>query len=85
MMLPDREETHTAIASVLPRLGTVTDRKKAQREPFARMALNNLVDNTDDHRKNHTSLRTPSLYWELAPTCDLLPQTTGLEQQAIPI
>ena len=85
MMLPERQESYAAMASVLRRLGTAADGKAAQRELFVRMALNILIDNTDDHSKNHAFLRMPLGHWDLAPAYDVLPQTTGLEQQAIPI
>ena len=47
-------------------------------ELFRRMVFNILVDNTDDHVKNHGVLHTGSNHYRLAPAFDLVPQLTNL-------
>jgi serine/threonine-protein kinase HipA len=54
------------------------------RELFRRMVFNILIDNTDDHEKNHSLLyqpasRTGKLH--LAPAYDLLPTNSGQGHQ----
>lgn len=52
------------------------------RELFRRMVFNILIDNTDDHEKNHAVLRLRGQDWVLAPAYDVLPsgQATGHQQ-----
>ena len=42
-----------------------------------------LVDNTDDHEKNHALLRQADGAWLLAPAFDVLPSAQGLGAQAL--
>jgi len=51
-------------------------------ELFRRMVFNILIDNTDDHEKNHAMLVTDSHQYELAPAFDVLPsgQALGFQQ-----
>jgi serine/threonine-protein kinase HipA len=48
------------------------------RELFRRMVFNILIDNTDDHEKNHALLMTDSQQYELSPAYDVLPSGQGL-------
>lgn len=52
------------------------------RELFRRMVFNILVDNTDDHEKNHVLLMGDSGEYELSPAFDVLPsgQSLGYQQ-----
>ncbi len=51
-------------------------------ELFRRMVFNILIDNTDDHEKNHALLMTPTGEYELSPAYDILPtgQALGYQQ-----
>lgn len=48
------------------------------RELFRRMLFNILIDNTDDHEKNHALLMTDAQQYALAPAYDVLPSGQGL-------
>lgn len=48
------------------------------RELFRRMVFNILIDNTDDHEKNHALLMTDAQQYELSPAYDVLPCGQGL-------
>ena len=52
-----------------------------QRELFRRMVFNILIDNTDDHEKNHVLLMTDACSYALAPAFDVLPSGQGLGYQ----
>ena len=49
------------------------------------MVFNILMDNTDDHEKNHALLMTESGGYELAPAFDVLPsaQALGFQQMRV--
>jgi len=51
------------------------------RELFRRMVFNILVDNTDDHEKNHVLLMDDAQQLMLAPAFDVLPAGQGLGYQ----
>ncbi len=55
------------------------------RELFRRMVFNILLDNTDDHEKNHVLLVTDSAQYELSPAFDVLPsgQALGYQQMRV--
>jgi serine/threonine-protein kinase HipA len=54
-------------------------------ELFRRMVFNILIDNTDDHEKNHVLLVTHKGDYELAPAFDVLPsgQALGYQQMRV--
>jgi len=54
-------------------------------ELFRRMVFNILIDNTDDHEKNHALLVTDAQQYELAPAYDVLPtgQALGFQQMRV--
>lgn len=54
----------------------------AAREIFLRMAYNVLLENTDDHDKNHAFLWIEGK-WNLAPAYDIQPQLNGLGYQEL--
>lgn len=72
------------LAQLLRRRGdTERDRNIAQmRELFRRMVFNILLDNTDDHEKNHALRVTESQQYDLSPAYDVLPsgQALGFQQ-----
>ena len=55
------------------------------REVFRRMVFNILIDNTDDHEKNHALLMTDAQHYELSPAFDILPsgQALGFQQMRV--
>ena len=55
------------------------------RELFRRMVFNILIDNTDDHEKNHAVLMTDAQQYELSPAYDVLPsgQALGFQQMRV--
>ena len=75
------------LAQLLRRRGvTEGDRYIAQmRELFRRMVFNILIDNTDDHEKNHALLATDAQQYELSPAFDVLPsgQALGFQQMRV--
>ncbi len=52
-------------------------------ELFSRMVFNILVDNTDDHLKNHGLLHEQGDYYTLAPAFDVVMQLTNLGYQGL--
>jgi serine/threonine-protein kinase HipA len=73
---------YPALALLLRRAGVAKGDANAQdaAELFRRMVFNILVDNTDDHEKNHSLLAVSP--WEngrfrLAPAYDVLPSNSG--------
>jgi serine/threonine-protein kinase HipA len=75
------------LAQLLRRRGvTDGDAYVAQmRELFRRMVFNILIDNTDDHEKNHALLMTDAQQYELSPAFDVLPsgQALGFQQMRV--
>jgi serine/threonine-protein kinase HipA len=51
------------------------------KELFRRMVFNILIDNTDDHEKNHVLLMADSGEYELSPAFDVLPSAQALGYQ----
>jgi serine/threonine-protein kinase HipA len=83
----DERFGYPELAQLLRRRGvTAADRYVADmQELFRRMVLNILVDNTDDHEKNHALLVTDAQQYELAPAYDVLPsgQALGFQQMRV--
>jgi serine/threonine-protein kinase HipA len=75
------------LAQILRRRGVAeAARGRAQmRELFRRMVFNILIDNTDDHEKNHVLLMTDRGDYELSPAFDVLPtgQALGYQQMRV--
>ena len=75
------------LAQLLRRRGVIDgERYVAQmRELFRRMVFNILIDNTDDHEKNHALIMTPARQYDLAPAFDVLPsgQALGFQQMRV--
>lgn len=55
--------------------------QEQMQELFRRMVFNILIDNTDDHEKNHVLLMTDSGEYELSPVFDVLPSGHALGYQ----
>lgn len=78
-------ESYGALASVLLRLGH-PDRQQAMREElFQRMVFNILLDNTDDHERNHCLRLELDGYYALAPAFDVLPTLQNLGYQSMAV
>jgi serine/threonine-protein kinase HipA len=75
------------LAQLLRRRG-VTDGDEyvvQMQELFRRMVFNVLIDNTDDHEKNHAVLLTDAQQYALSPAYDVLPsgQALGFQQMRV--
>ena len=64
----------------IARAGAIRDQQK---ELFRRMVFNILMDNTDDHEKNHAFVRAQDGFYDLSPAYDVLPSVQGLGQQQL--
>jgi serine/threonine-protein kinase HipA len=75
------------LAQLLRRRGPVEGgvAKAQMRELFRRMVFNILMDNTDDHEKNHVLLMDDAQHLRLAPAFDVLPtaQALGYQQMRV--
>lgn len=76
------EMGYPELARILRRIGIADDdtNQRDAHELFRRMVFNILVDNTDDHEKNHSLLVVNPLAngrLKLAPAYDLLPTNSG--------
>ncbi len=80
-LVPPLEEfSYAGLVDVLRLGGASSSLEQNKREIFRRMAYNILIENTDDHEKNHAFIHTEQ-GWELSPAYDLVPLTQGLAQQ----
>jgi serine/threonine-protein kinase HipA len=74
------------LAQLLRRRGATATHTAQMHELFRRMVFNILIDNTDDHDKNHVLLaRADGTFLELAPAFDVLPsgQALGYQQMRV--
>ena len=69
------------LAQLIRRLGRPEQVRAQQHELFRRMVFNILIDNTDDHEKNHALVRGDDGYYALSPAFDVLPAAQGLGYQ----
>lgn len=69
------------LAQLLRRLAPAHAISTQQQELFRRMVFNILLDNTDDHEKNHALLRQPGGGYLLSPAFDVVPSAQGLGYQ----
>jgi serine/threonine-protein kinase HipA len=77
---------YPALAQLLRRAGDATDgaNQHEMREIFRRMIFNILIDNTDDHEKNHALMWVPGNRagrLRLTPAYDVLPTNSGQGHQ----
>jgi len=85
LLINEGDDSYATIASLIRRYAASDAIAEMQRELFRRMAFNIMIDNTDDHTKNHAFLRDDAGHWELAPAYDIPTQMNGLGIQAIQI
>jgi serine/threonine-protein kinase HipA len=73
------------LAQLLRRRGVSDKGVDDMRELFRRMVFNILIDNTDDHEKNHVLLVNDAEQYDLAPAFDVLPsgQALGYQQMRV--
>ena len=75
------------LAQLLRRRGVTAEDRYVDdmRELFRRMVFNILIDNTDDHEKNHALLVDDRQQYALAPAFDVLPagQALGFQQMRV--
>ena len=76
--------SYAEMALWLRRCGDATRIQTSGEQVFRRMVFNILMDNTDDHEKNHAFLRVKSAY-ALAPAFDVLPSGQGLGYQSMEV
>ncbi|WP_462390623.1 type II toxin-antitoxin system HipA family toxin [Acidovorax sp. Q11] len=77
------KNSYGALATVLQRKAH-PDRQKALREElFRRMVFNILMDNTDDHERNHCLRLGFDGYYDLAPAFDVVPTLQKMGYQAM--
>lgn len=69
------------LAQLIRRLGRPEQVRAQQQELFRRMVFNILIDNTDDHEKNHALVRGNDGHYALSPAFDVLPAAQGLGYQ----
>ena len=69
------------LAQLLRRRGPVALGSQHMHELFRRMVFNILIDNTDDHEKNHAMLMDDAQHLHLSPAFDVLPTALGLGYQ----
>jgi serine/threonine-protein kinase HipA len=75
------------LAQLLRRRGVVEQGSNVEymRELFRRMVFNILIDNTDDHEKNHCLVMSDGAQYALSPAYDVLPsgQALGFQQMRV--
>ena len=72
-------------AQLLRRMVPTEEIRSQQAQLFRRMVFNILIDNTDDHEKNHALLRQANGHYLLSPAFDVVPSAHGLGYQAMVI
>ena len=81
------EMGYPELAQLLRRRGPVRHgiNQAQMHELFRRMVFNILIDNTDDHEKNHVLLMNERCEYELSPAFDVLPtgQALGYQQMRV--
>lgn len=70
------------LAQQLRRLARSSGIPAQQAQLFRRMVFNILMDNTDDHEKNHGLLRQADGSWALSPAFDVVSSMSGIGYQA---
>ncbi|HJW24992.1 MAG TPA: HipA domain-containing protein [Rhodocyclaceae bacterium] len=79
------ELSYPGLALLLRRRGPVDVHREQMRELFRRLVFNILIDNTDDHEKNHVILVREDQQYVLAPAFDVLPIGQSLGYQAMEV
>lgn len=69
---PIEELSYPAMADFIRQFSNPVNQSETRKEIFRRMAFNILIENTDDHEKNHAFI-FDERHWSLAPAYDVLP------------
>ena len=78
------EHSYSGLASILLRLGHPDRQALMREELLKRMVFNILMDNTDDHERNHSiCLNLSDGYYDLTPAYDVVPSLQNLGYQAL--
>ncbi len=77
------EMDYPQLAQLLRRVAPADAIRHQQAQLFRRMVFNILIDNTDDHEKNHALLRQADGHYLLSPAFDVVPSAQGLGYQAM--
>lgn len=85
LLAREGDDSYATISGLIRKLAAPGEILAQQRELFGRMAFNIMIDNTDDHTKNHAFLRREDGTWGLSPAYDIPVQMNGLGVQAIQI
>lgn len=85
LLVREGDDSYATISGLIRKLAAPGEIISQQRELFGRMAFNIMIDNTDDHTKNHAFLRREDGTWVLSPAYDIPVQMNGLGVQAIQI
>ena len=78
-------ESYPALATVLLRLGDADRQTTMREELFKRMVFNILMDNTDDHERNHCLRLGFDGKYELSPAYDVVPTLQNMGYQAMSV
>ena len=80
-----QEYGYPELALLLRRRGEADDFAAQGEQLFRRMVFNILIDNTDDHEKNHAVIVTAAQRYRLSPAFDVLPagQALGYQQMRV--
>ena len=78
-----QDQSYAALAGVLLRIAHPDKQIAMREELFKRMVFNILMDNTDDHERNHSVRMTLDGYCELTPAYDMVPSLQNLGYQAM--
>jgi serine/threonine-protein kinase HipA len=76
-------ESYGALATVLLRLAHPDRQRDLREELFKRMVFNILMDNTDDHERNHCLRLGFDGYYDLAPAFDVVPTLLNMGTQSM--
>lgn len=79
----DAELAYPEMVRLLRRRALPATAREQMHEVFRRLVFNILIDNTDDHEKNHAFLVLPTQHYQLAPAFDVLPAATSLGYQSL--
>jgi serine/threonine-protein kinase HipA len=79
------ERGYPELAQLLRRIAPADRIAEQQQQLFRRMVFNILIDNTDDHDKNHALLRQRDGRYLLSPAFDVLPAAQGLGYQQLAV
>jgi serine/threonine-protein kinase HipA len=77
--------SYATMAETLRAKCPASEMEGRRREVFARFAFNVLMDNTDDHDRNHAFIMLGNGAWDLSKAYDLLPQMHGAGGRGMPV